>query len=108
METASLGHKVINEVRQILPMASIDITRMSSKGQIVIPADLRYGIKEGEKLVVIRNEDQLILKKADSFDKNLAEDLEFAARTEKAWKDYAKGKFKSNSKEEFLAELEKW
>jgi len=108
MENASFGHRVINEVRPILPMAEIDITRMSSKGQIVIPADLRYGIKEGEKLVVIRNEDQLILKKADSFSKNLASDLEFAARTENAWKGYLKGKFKSKSKEEFLAELEKW
>jgi|GEM_PF-2795188 len=34
--------------------------------------------------------------------------LEFAARTEKAWKDYFKGKFVSKPKEKFLAELEKW
>lgn len=108
MENAYLGHRVINEVRPILPMAEIDITRMSSKGQIVIPAELRHGIAEGEKLVIIRSEGRLILTKADSFDKNLAEDLEFAARTEKAWKGYAKGKFISKSKDEFLAELEKW
>ena len=104
----ALGESIIYKVRPILPMAEIDITRMSSKGQIVIPADLRYGIKEGDKLVIIRSEDQLILKKADKFDKNLAEDLEFARRTEKAWKEYKAGKFTSKSKEEFLAELEKW
>lgn len=108
MEDASVGQSIIYKVRPILPMAEIDITRMSSKGQIVIPAEVRRGIAEGEKLVVIRSEDQLILKKADKFDKNLASDLEFARRTEKAWKDYAKGKFKSKTKEEFLAELEKW
>jgi len=89
-------------------MANIDITRMSSKGQVVIPADLRHGIKEGDRLVVIRSEDQLILKKADKFDKSLEEDLEFARRTAKAWKDYQAGKFTTKSKEEFLAELEKW
>lgn len=105
---SSLGQSIIYKVRPILPMAEIDITRMSSKGQVVIPAELRHGIKEGEKLVVIRSRDQLILQKADKFDKNLAGDLEFARRTEKAWKDYQKGKFVSKSKEEFLAELEKW
>jgi len=105
---AALGHRLIYRVRPILLMAEIDITRMSSKGQVVIPAELRKGIKEGERLVVIRSKDQLILKKADSFDKNIAEDLEFAARTEKAWQEYQKGKFISKSKREFLAELEKW
>ncbi len=103
-----LEHKLIYNVRQVLPMAEIDITHMSSKGQVVIPAELRKGIKAGEKLVVIRNNDQLILKKAEKFDKNLADDLEFAAKTEKAWQDYQKGKFISKTKDEFLAELEKW
>lgn len=108
MDSAALGQSIIYKVRPVLLMAEIDITRMSSKGQIVIPAELRHGIAEGDKLVVIRSEDQLILKKADKFDKNLAADLEFARRTEKAWNDYSKGKFKSRTKEEFLAELEKW
>ncbi|VVB98973.1 Antidote-toxin recognition MazE, bacterial antitoxin [uncultured archaeon] len=105
---AALGQSIIYKVRPILPMVEIDITRMSSKGQIVIPADLRHGIKEGEKLVVIRNNDQLILKKADKFGKNLAEDLEFARRTEGAWREYLKSRQKPMSKEAFLAELDKW
>ena len=37
-----------------------------------------------------------------------AEDLEFARRTEEAYKEYDKGKFKSMSGEEFLEELKKW
>ena len=52
-------------------MSQIDITKMSSKGQVVIPQELRRGINEGDKLVVIRNEDQIILKKADKFDKQI-------------------------------------
>ena len=41
----------------------IDTTRMSSRGQIVIPLDMRKDIKEGDKLIVIRKNDEIILKK---------------------------------------------
>jgi AbrB family looped-hinge helix DNA binding protein len=88
-------------------MANINITTLSSKGQIVIPSDMRQNIKEGDKLVIIQNDDQIILKKADSFSKNLKEDLEFARRTEEAWKKFEAGKFVSKTKEEFLSELSK-
>ncbi|MEK6860445.1 MAG: AbrB/MazE/SpoVT family DNA-binding domain-containing protein [Nanoarchaeota archaeon] len=86
----------------------IALTKMSSKGQIVIPIELRKGIKEGETLMVIKNDNQLILKKATELDKKMKEDLEFAKRTEEAWKRYEKGEFKSLKAEDFLKELEKW
>lgn len=89
-------------------MTQIDITRMSSKGQVVIPLEMRKDIKEGDKLVVIFNKGQIIIKKASDFDKNIEEDLEFAKRTEKAWQAYERGEFKSYSKEDFLEKLEKW
>ena len=89
-------------------MAQIDITKMSSKGQIVIPQELRGDFAEGDKIVVIRNHDQIILKKADKFDKQLAEDMEFARRTEEAWKEYDKGKFKSMNFDDFISEMKKW
>jgi AbrB family looped-hinge helix DNA binding protein len=83
-------------------MTNIDITTLSSKGQIVIPFDMREGIKAGDKMVIIRNGDQIIIKKADAFSKNLEEDLEFARRTEKAWQQIDKGDYTSYSKEAFL------
>jgi AbrB family looped-hinge helix DNA binding protein len=86
----------------------IALTKMSSKGQIVIPSELRENMKEGEQLLIIKNDHQLILKKTSELDKNLKEDLEFARRTEEAWKEYDKGKFKKTSFDEFLAEAEKW
>jgi len=86
----------------------VAITKMSSKGQVVIPAELREDIKEGEKLLVIRNNGQIILKKASGLDKQLKEDIEFAKRTEEAWKSYDKGEFKSMKTEDFLKELDKW
>lgn len=42
----------------------IDTTKMSSRGQVVIPLDMRKDIKEGDKLIVIRKDDEIILKKS--------------------------------------------
>lgn len=89
-------------------MSHIDITKMSSKGQVVIPQELRKDIQEGDKLVVIRNKDQIILKKADKFDKNIEEDLEFARRTEEAYKRIEAGEGIEMSFDEFIEEMKKW
>ena len=86
----------------------VAITKMSSKGQIVIPLEMRKGISEGEKLLVIRKDNTLIIKKASTLDKNLAEDLEFARRTEDAYKEYDKGNFKSMDMDDFVKEMKKW
>ncbi|HEV8289576.1 MAG TPA: AbrB/MazE/SpoVT family DNA-binding domain-containing protein [Candidatus Norongarragalinales archaeon] len=86
----------------------IALTRMSSKGQIVIPSELREGMKEGEQLIVIKSGHQLILKKASALDKNLKEDLEFAKRTEAAWERYERGEFKKSTARDFLKDIEKW
>jgi len=67
-------------------MIDVSITKMSSKGQVVIPREMRNTIKEGEKLMLIKNNGQIIIKKASDLDKNLKEELEFAKRTEEAWK----------------------
>ena len=46
-----------------LTMENITVTKISSRGQIVIPADMRKDLKEGDKLIVIRKGDEIILKK---------------------------------------------
>jgi len=74
----------------------------------VIPAEMRKGLNEGDKLVIIKNDSQIIMKKASKLDKNMAEDIELAKRTEEAWHSYDKGKFKSMDSKDFLKELEKW
>jgi len=66
----------------------VAITRMSSKGQIVIPAEIREGIDVGDKFIIIKNEDRFILKRVKDLDENFKEDLEFAKRTEDAWRKY--------------------
>lgn len=89
-------------------MADVDITRVSSKGQVVIPAEMRSGFGEGDKLVIIRSRKQIILTPVKEFDKQLADDIAFAKKTEDALKRYEQGKFKSMNHDEFLKELEKW
>jgi len=88
-------------------MVEIAITKMSSKGQIVIPNDMRTGFKQGEKLVIIRNGKQLLLKKTNDFYENLVDDLEFARRTEEAYKKYEKGEFIETTFDDFLKKLKK-
>jgi AbrB family looped-hinge helix DNA binding protein len=89
-------------------MFRIDITKLSSKGQIVIPADMRGNLKEGDKLVVIENGDQLILKKADKFDENLKEDLDFARRTEEAYKRIESGEYIGVDSDNLFEKMQKW
>ena len=88
-------------------MENISIIKISSKGQVVIPQEMRKNLKEGDKLVVMQNKDQIILKKVGDFSKNIEEDLEFAKRTEKAWQSYERGEFMSQPADKFLEELER-
>jgi len=69
----------------------IDTTKMSSRGQVVIPVDMRKDIKEGEKLIVIRKDDEIILKKDISewtllSEKSLAKTW-LNKEEDEAWKD---------------------
>jgi AbrB family looped-hinge helix DNA binding protein len=61
-------------------MASISTTKMSSKGQVVIPEAIRkkLGLKSGDQFVVTGNKDVVILKSIlppslDEFDDLIAE-----------------------------------
>jgi len=86
----------------------VAITRMSSKGQIVIPVEMRKGFQEGDKLLLIQNNDQLIMKKASKLDAVLKEDLEFARRTEEAWKRIEEGKGIKIDFDDFIKKMKNW
>ena len=89
-------------------MGNIGITRMSSKGQIVIPQDMRKDIKEGDKLVIIEGNGKLILKKASEIDEAFQEDLEFARRTEEALKRIEAGEGIKMNFDDFIEEMKRW
>ena len=89
-------------------MVEIGITRLSSKGQIVIPKEMRKGMKEGDKMIIFRDKNSIILRKASEMDEQLKEDLEFARRTEEAWKRIEAGEYISVDSENIAEEMMKW
>jgi AbrB family looped-hinge helix DNA binding protein len=66
-------------------------TKMSSRGQVVIPLDMRKDLKEGDKLILIQKDDEIILKKSIPINALLSE--KSLARNwlnkeeDEAWKD---------------------
>jgi len=49
----------------------IATTRLSSRGQIVIPSEMRTNFKEGETLVIIKRGDEIIIKKEEQVSSSL-------------------------------------
>lgn len=89
-------------------MVEFEISRLSSKGQIVIPTSMRKGLKEGEKVMLIKNGNQIIIKKASDMDEQFKEDIEFARRTEEARKRIEAGKGITMDFDDFIKEMKKW
>ncbi len=86
-----------------------ELTRISSKGQLVIPNEIRrnLNIREGDVFATTSSDhDLIILKKI----KNpiMKEDLMILKEIEEAWKEIEQGKFKTMAKKDFLEEIKKW
>lgn len=86
----------------------IELTRASSKGQVVIPTKIRkrFNIKEGSVLAVAARDGVIVLKKIESG--LSAEDLKSLRLVEEAWKDIEEGRYSVRSKEAFFKELKEW
>jgi AbrB family looped-hinge helix DNA binding protein len=85
-----------------------EITRISSKGQVVIPLPIRekMKIKEGEAFAVSEEGNLIVLKKVEG---SLSEDdIETLNKIKEAWEDIEEGRFKKMEKGEFLKEISKW
>lgn len=89
-------------------MVNISVTKMSSKGQIVIPANMRKNIKAGDNLIIIKDDERIVIKKADKLTEQMKEDLEFSRRTEEAYKRIESGEFISVDSENLFEEMSKW
>ena len=85
-----------------------EIVKLSSKGQVVIPSELRNGFNEGDKLLIIRSGDKIIIERASELDEKLNEDLEFAKRTEEAYKRIEAGEGITMDFNDFIKEMKKW
>ena len=89
-------------------MVNLDIIKISSKGQVVIPANMRDNFREGDELLIIKDDDRIILRKVEHLTEKMKEDLEFAKRTEEAYKRIEKGEGISMNFDEFIKEMEEW
>ncbi len=86
-----------------------ELTRVSSKGQVVIPLHLRkkLHVKEGSVFAVSSfNGDMLLLKKLRN--PITTRDLMLAKEAEEAWKEIDRGEFRETSVNRFRKELESW
>ena len=85
-----------------------ELTKVSSKGQIVIPSIVRrqLGIERGTVFAVSAGKDMIVLKKLETAMK--PEDLRTLKMIEEAWDDIEKGRFRKAPPKEFLRELAKW
>ncbi|MBS3070784.1 AbrB/MazE/SpoVT family DNA-binding domain-containing protein [Candidatus Pacearchaeota archaeon] len=89
-------------------MVKITTTKISSKGQIVIPSSMRKDLRKGEELIIIKDDERFIIKKVNNLTKNIREDLEFARKTEEAWKRIEEGKGTRMNFDDFINEMKKW
>jgi antitoxin PrlF len=86
----------------------IELTKVSSKGQIVIPGNIReqFNLQEGEVLAVSTKGNIIVLKKIE--DPLEKEDLRTLQEIKDSWKEVGEGKFKKMSSSDFLQEISKW
>jgi len=85
-----------------------ELTKVSSKGQVVIPYEIRrkFGIRKGSILGISAKKNMIVMKKLDK--EMTAEDLKTLKSIEEAWKDIEEGRYKIATPDEFFKELEKW
>ena len=86
----------------------IGIIKMSSKGQIVIPASMRKDLVLGEQLLIIREGNRFILKPLEDLEPAMEEDIRFAERTEKAFLEFERGSFTKEEDVDFIKKMKTW
>jgi AbrB family looped-hinge helix DNA binding protein len=85
-----------------------EITVISSKGQVVIPASARRKVRaqKGVAFAVSADKDIIVLKRLD--DKLSADDLKTLKSIKEAWHDIEQGKYKQLSTSDFKKALKNW
>ncbi len=83
----------------------MEITKLSTKGQIVIPESMRKGLEIGSAFKVIKKGDLIILKEVEGLSKKEMEEMK---ELDKIWKEIDSGKGVTLTKKEFLNEMKSW
>jgi len=83
----------------------MEVTKLSTKGQIVIPEEFRKNLEVGTPFIISKQNDLIILKKVDGLTEKEKEEMK---ELNKIWRDIDNGKCESYSEEEFFEEMKKW
>ncbi len=81
---------------------------MSSEGHVVIPASMRSKLPAGERLLIIRDGERIILKPLSAIEPAVREDILFAKKTEEALEEYSRGTFARKKVTSFKDGLKEW
>ena len=83
----------------------MQITKLSTKGQIVIPEKIREDIEAGTAFTIVKKGDLIILKAINGF---TDEELEEMKEIDGMWKEIDEGKCESYDVEEFFEKMKQW
>ena len=83
----------------------MEITKLSTKGQIVIPEEIREGIKEGTAFVVTKQNNLIILKEVEGLTK---EEIKEMKELDKIWEEIDRGECETFTEKEFFEKLKEW
>ena len=83
----------------------MEVTKLSTKGQIVIPEEIRKGISTGTSFAVSRKDNLIILKQIENLSPEEQEEIE---EINKIWKEIDSGECESYEAEEFFKRMKEW
>ena len=83
----------------------MEITKLSTKGQVVIPESFRKDISSGTAFIVSKQNDLIILKKVEGLTKQEMVEMK---ELDKIWKEIDSGKCKSYTEKDFFKKMKEW
>ena len=83
----------------------MEITKLSTKGQVVIPEGVRKGIEVGTPFTVTKKDNLIILKKVEGLTEEEKREME---ELNEIWKDIDEGRCETYSVKEFFKKMKEW
>ncbi len=81
------------------------ITKLSTKGQIVIPESLRKDLNVGTPFIITRKDNLIVLKEVEGLTKEEEKEMR---ELDAIWKEIDKGKCETYTEKEFFENFKKW
>ncbi len=83
----------------------MEVTKLSTKGQVVIPESVREGMEAGTAFVVTKTNNMIILKEVEGLTEEEKKELK---ELDKIWKEIDSGKCDTYNVDEFFEKFKEW